>query len=98
MVAMVNEEDVSPPVPSDAPEIDAFAERILVAFETCNVATPVFEEVEDIDPAMAASHGIKLYEPSATAARDLAKKIAQTNKRIGGVVLARFIAKPGVKE
>jgi len=36
LVAMVNEEDVSPPVPSDAPEIDAFAERILAAFETCN--------------------------------------------------------------
>jgi nucleoid DNA-binding protein len=37
LVAVVNEEDVSPPVPSDAPEIDAFAERILAAFETCNV-------------------------------------------------------------
>ena len=35
--ALVNEEDVSPPVPSDAPEIDAFAERILAAFETCDV-------------------------------------------------------------
>ena len=32
------------------------------------------------------------------AARDLAKKIAETNKRIGGAVLARFIAKLGVKE
>lgn len=130
-----------------------------------HVATPVFEEVKDLDPAMAASLGIKLYEPSldmaavaaaakgrlsfqdrlclaiaktegwtcvsndkqlrsqckvdkvsvlwefevlgllvdaraltATAARDLAKKIAETNKRIGGVVLARFIAKLGVKE
>ena len=29
-----------------------------------HVATPVFEEVEDLDPAMAASLGIKLYEPS----------------------------------
>ena len=29
-----------------------------------HVATPVFEEVEDIDPSMAASFGIKLYEPS----------------------------------
>ena len=129
-----------------------------------HVATPVFEEVEDLDPAMAASLGIKLYEPSLdmaaeaagtkgrlsfqdrlclavakaegwtcvsndkqlrfqckvekvpvlwefevlallvdaraltpTAARDLAKKIAETNKRIGGAVLARFIARLGVK-
>lgn len=129
-----------------------------------HVATPVFEEVDDIDAAMAASLGIKLYEPSldmaaaaagakgrlsfqdrlclaiakaegwtcvsndkplraqckvekvpvlwelevlallvdaraltAAAARDLAKTIAQTNKRIGGAVLDRFIAKLGVK-
>lgn len=34
----------------------------------------------------------------ATEARDLAKKIALTNKRIGGAVLARFIAKLGLKE
>ena len=34
---MVNEEDVNPPVPSDAPEIDAFAERILSAFERFDV-------------------------------------------------------------
>jgi len=29
-----------------------------------HVATPVFQEVKDIDPAMAASLGIKLYEPT----------------------------------
>lgn len=28
-----------------------------------HVATPVFEEVHDLDPAMAASLGIKLFEP-----------------------------------
>src|SRR4051812_3763641 len=28
------------------------------------VATPVFQEVRDVDPAMAASLGIKLFEPS----------------------------------
>ena len=32
------------------------------------------------------------------AARGLAKKIAETNKRIGGAVLARFIDKIGPKE
>jgi nucleoid DNA-binding protein len=37
LIALVNDEDVSSPVPSDAPEIDAFAERILSAFETCDV-------------------------------------------------------------
>lgn len=35
---------------------------------------------------------------TATAARDLAKEIAETNKRIGGAVLARFMARLGVKE
>jgi hypothetical protein len=130
-----------------------------------HVATPVFEQVKDIDPAMAASLGIKLYEPSldmaaaaavtqgrlsfqdrlcfaiakkagwtcvsndkqlrahcerervlvlwgfevlallvdaralkATHARDLAKTIAANNKRIGAAVLARFLAKVGVRE
>lgn len=29
-----------------------------------HVATPVFEQVKDLDPAMAASLGIRLYEPS----------------------------------
>jgi hypothetical protein len=127
-----------------------------------HVATPVFEEVKDIDPAMAASLGIKLYEPSldmaaaaaitkgrlsfqdrlcfaiakkegwtcvsndkqlrahcerekvrvlwgfevlamlvearalkVVHARDLAKRIAASNRRIGAAVLARFLANIG---
>lgn len=130
-----------------------------------HVATPVFEEVQDLDPAMAASLGIRLYEPtlemlaaaaakrgrlsfqdrlclliakangwtcvsndrrlresceeesvavmwgfellallveqkalSATAARDIAKSIAASNKRIGRQVLLRFFARIRVKE
>jgi hypothetical protein len=130
-----------------------------------HVATPVFEEVHDLDPAMAASLGIKLFEPplemvaaaaakrgrlsfqdhlcvlvakangwtcvsndrrlrescvaesvevmwglellallverkalSATAARDLAKTIAESNKRIGRQVMLRFYARIRVKE
>jgi len=130
-----------------------------------HVATPVFEEVHDLDAAMAASLGIKLYEPplemlsaaatqrgrlsfqdrlcltiakangwtcvsndrqlrescaaesvevmwgfellallvehkalSATAARDIAKSIAASNKRIGRQVLLRFFTRIRVKE
>jgi hypothetical protein len=130
-----------------------------------HVATPVFEEVHDLDPAMAASLGIKLFEPplemlaaaaaqrgrlsfqdrlcvlaakakgwtcvsndrrlresceaesvpvmwgfellavlvekkalSPTAARDIAKTIAASNKRIGRQVLQRFFARIRVKE
>jgi predicted nucleic acid-binding protein len=130
-----------------------------------HVATPVFEEVQDLDPAMAASLGIKLYEPplemlaaaaakrgrlsfqdrlclqiakangwtcvsndrrlresceeesvavmwgfeliallvehkalSPIAARDIAKSIAASNKRIGRQVLVRFLARIRVKE
>jgi hypothetical protein len=37
LIALVNDEDSTPPVPSDAPELDAFAERILTAFETYDV-------------------------------------------------------------
>lgn len=43
-----------------------------------HVATPVFEEVKDIDPAMAASLGIKLYEPSL----DMAATAAITKGRL----------------
>lgn len=130
-----------------------------------HVATPVFEEVHDLDPAMAASLGIKLFEPplemlaaaavqrgrlsfqdrlcvlaakakgwtcvsndrrlresceaesvpvmwgfellavlvekkalSPTAARDIAKTIAASNKRIGRQVLQRFFTRIRVKE
>jgi len=130
-----------------------------------HVATPVFEEVHDLDPAMAASLGIKLFEPplemlaaaaakrgrlsfqdrlcllvakangwtcvsndrrlresceeeavsvmwgfellallvekkalSPTAARDIAKAIVASNKRIGRQVLLRFYARIRVKE
>jgi hypothetical protein len=129
------------------------------------VATPVFEEVHDIDPAMAASLGIKLFEPplamlvaaaakrgrlsfqdrlclmvakangwtcvsndrrlresceaeavtvmwgfellallvegkalTPTAARDIARNIAASNKRIGRQVLQRFFSRIRVKE
>ena len=129
-----------------------------------HVATPVFEEVEDIDATMAISLGIKIYEPSleiaaaaatkrgrlsfqdrlclaiamaegwtcvsndkqlraaceaakvpvlwgfqvlamlvdaralsAADARTIATSIAASNKRIGGAVLARFLAKLGTK-
>ncbi|MBI2392844.1 MAG: hypothetical protein HYV09_24880 [Deltaproteobacteria bacterium] len=129
-----------------------------------HVATPVCEEVKDLDPAMAASLGIKLYEPTlemaaaaaahkgrlsfqdrlcfaiakqerwtcvsndrqlrtecetakvpvlwglevlallvdaaalpAPQARDLATTIVANNKRIGPAVLARFLARIGLK-
>lgn len=35
--ALLNDGDACPPVPSDAPELDAFAARILAAFETTDV-------------------------------------------------------------